>query len=211
MFIKQPQQAISLQRRSTKFKHQTRPQNIPLSTCTPQSRIQCHTSRAPWPINISNPNIFTHILQFHSTPIGRPTQPNPTPPPPYQNQSINWPICTLINIMIDSFWCKQEKFPWRHQYRSLGGGRFYRGRNVWFEWWRRFQEGWIWRWRLHSFLRGCKMGLGWGLWHSLCRGGEIVCRSSEHFKWGRRYRRIGLWLAVVVVAIPLLHHRPIVS
>jgi len=80
MFIKQPQQAISLQRRSTKFKHQTRPQNLPLSTCTPQSRIQCHTSRAPWPINISNPNIFTHILQFHSTPIGRPTQPNPTPP-----------------------------------------------------------------------------------------------------------------------------------
>ena len=121
MFIKQPQQAISLQRRSTKFKHQTRPQNLPLSTCTPQSRIQCHTSRAPWPINISNPNIFTHILQFHSTPIGRPTQPHPTPPP-YQNQSINRPICTLINIMIDSFWCKQEKFPWRHQYRSLGGG-----------------------------------------------------------------------------------------
>jgi hypothetical protein len=80
MFIKQPQQAISLQRRSTKFKHQTRPQTLPLSTCTPQSRIQCHTSRAPWPINMRNPNIFTHILQFHSTPIGRPTQPNPTPP-----------------------------------------------------------------------------------------------------------------------------------
>ena len=153
MFIKQPQQAISLQRRSTKFKHQTRPQTLPLSTCTPQSRIQCHTSRAPWPINMRNPNIFTHILQFHSTPIGRPTQPNPTPPPPYQNQSINRPICTLINRFV---LVQARTFPMTPPIPLVGGGGFHRGRNVWFKWWWRFQEGWIWRWRLHSFWEGVR-------------------------------------------------------
>jgi hypothetical protein len=76
--------------------------------------------------------ILTYLLtSYNFTPLPSAGPRNQIlPPPPYQNQSINRPICTLINRFV---LVQARTFPMTPPIPLVGGGGFHRGRNVWFK------------------------------------------------------------------------------